>query len=936
MIGAFESMVRQHPDRTCFTYVDKEGEESSFSYRETRMISAAIARTFFEYGAKPGDAIVVDLPNTPEYVFLILAAAFGGYTLIALNNRLTASEKRSRIADVERKTNIKVVARIDMGNVSKLSEYVLISLSGEGTSGARFASHTEQTLLSLRMAASSARPRSPQALGRAAPGQEARRRASMARQDALEGVIHFAEHAARTFDSASRAIIMFTSGTTGCAKAVPLTWDNICCSARISNASLNCYGKGLWQATLPLYHIGGFQIVVRSLLNANGFILYGRFDADRVLKDAQRHGATHVSVVDKMLQDMIASPHADVLKCYEGILLGGGALNPQTLKRACGLGGRIYASYGMTETSSQIAHTLVTPQFKGGLRLLCGYEACIVDPNEEGFGRLAVKGPGLFKGYLNARATYTADNYFLTGDTAALWGDCLYIKERTKDMFVSGGENIYPAEIAKTLLDISQISDAHVFGAFDKVWGRRPVAFVERMQLACTTTQKECSNAAFALAVRKNLTQRLSKIYMPKHLFVLDEFPRTGIGKINREALERDYEQRIEVVKVILYRIRLPFKRPFKTPKGTLCDRESIIVEVVDGAGRTGIGECVAFSSDWYLPETLDEDEEALRNIFAPLVLHHAFLHPKDVSELFAVAPQAALFPMAAAALEPALWDLYGKIVGQPMWQLIGGVADDTLSATKNIARVPAAAVVGLESTEDTLQAVYQCVEEGYQRVKLKVVPDTMLERVSAVRRAFSGLVITLDANQSFTEHDMQKLRALDAYDIAWIEEPLDPNRSSPVTSGDIFERLARLQNVMNTPICLDESLVVPDDFARALSHPELRCYAIKIGKFGGVQPALTFMRQAHEQGIQMWMGGMYDTGVSKRLHAAFETLDFVQAPGDIGSTARYFPYEITDSVYVARQGMVTLNCAGHEYGLGCSLDHEVLSRVLLRRTTLE
>ena len=99
------------------------------------------------------------------------------------------------------------------------------------------------------------------------------------------------------------------------------------------------------------------------------------------------------------------------------------------------------------------------------MRLLPGYEAHIVDPGDDGFGRLAVKGPGLFGGYLNARAAYTVDGFFLTGDTAALYGGKLFVKERTEDMFVSGGENVYPAEIKEKLLRVAGVSDAHVFGA---------------------------------------------------------------------------------------------------------------------------------------------------------------------------------------------------------------------------------------------------------------------------------------------------------------------------------------------------------------------------------------------------------------------------------------------------------------------------------------
>ena len=109
---------------------------------------------------------------------------------------------------------------------------------------------------------------------------------------------------------------MFTSGTTGRAKAVSLTWGNICFASEASNRTLNRRGEGMWQAVLPLYHIGGFQVVVRSVLNGSPFVLYRRFDAVRLLSDAAKKGATHVSVVDKMLQDMVAADKPETLARY--------------------------------------------------------------------------------------------------------------------------------------------------------------------------------------------------------------------------------------------------------------------------------------------------------------------------------------------------------------------------------------------------------------------------------------------------------------------------------------------------------------------------------------------------------------------------------------------------------------------------------------------
>ncbi|WP_080800784.1 o-succinylbenzoate synthase [Arabiibacter massiliensis] len=933
MISAFESSVRQHPQRTCFTYVDEAGEERAYSYRETRMLSAALARLLQDRGVRPGDCVSVDLPNCAAYVFLVLAAAYGGFALVTLNNRLTSAEKYARLMEIERKPGMRVALRIDEGNVERFTDEAVALLSGEGGSddASRTSGRIRRTSFTARANAVTAAPRSTRALGRAGTGRASiRRRDEVARQDAVESVIHFAEHAAHVFDRASRAIVMFTSGTTGRAKAVALAWENLCSASEASNAVLNRRGEGLWQAALPLYHVGGLQVMLRSLLNDTPFLLYRRFDAVRVLADAARKGATHVSVVDKMLQDMLAASGdaaAEALRRYTCILLGGGATNPRTLERARAAGARVYASYGMTETSSQVAHAQVTPSFRGGLRLLPGYAAHIVDPGEDGFGRLAVKGPGLFDGYLNARAAFTVDGYFLTGDTAALFGGRLYVKERTEDMFVSGGENVYPAEIREKLLRVSGVADAHVFGAPDPVWGRRPVAFVERERADRQT------NRQLAASVRASLEPRLSKLYLPKHICVLDEFPRTGIGKVDRAALEQRYEQRIEVARVTLHRIKLPFVTPFRTPKGTLAQRESVIVEVTDRAGRTGLGECVAFSTDWYLPETLDQDVRVLRDVLAPLVTGEAFLHPREVSEAFAAVPEASAFPLACGALEPALWDLYGKIVKKPLWQLIGGTRRGGAQGAS--ASVPAGAVIGLGSVAETVAAARRCVESGYRRVKLKVAPGSALACARAVRATFPHLMITLDANQSFIERDAEELRALDACGIAWIEEPLDPRRPPAGAPSNLFSRLSRLQRTMKTPVCLDESIARPRDLSRALAYPELRCYAVKAAKFGGIQPTLDFLALARERGFDVWMGGMYDTGVSKRMHAAFETLEGVSAPGDIGATARYFSSDVTDPPHTAERGHVTLNRAGHEHGLGCDLNRSTLANVTVDRIVI-
>ena len=950
MIDVFESTARTFPDKVFLSFVDEDGGEVSYTYRQARLLSAAVARRLADKGVRRGDYVSVDLPNCPEYVFLALAAAYGSFSLVCLNHRLTATEKLTRLLELERE-GLRVACRVDAARATRLMDYAgaLLAVGEE---------HAEAV--------------ADDGLGPAAGGRR-RGRGSVimgARQDAIEDTVHFAEREAHLFDEAQKALVMFTSGTTGKPKAVALTWRQLVGASSASNRVLSQRGSGLWQGVLPLFHIGGFQVLVRSVLNRTPLRLYARFDAARVLRDAESRRVTHLSVVDKMLQDLLAADTRGALAGYRCILLGGGPLNSRTVGRALAAGARVYASYGMTETSSQIANTLVTDDFTGGLKLLPGYSARIVDADEAGFGRLAVRGPGVFSGYLNAHGAFTVDGYFLTGDTAALYQGAIYVRERTDDMFVSGGENVYPVEIADALRALPEVGDAYVFGVPDATWGRRPVALVERgaggagaaapaaSRLTGTRLPAPSGGAPVAdlgaaaqavegsaAGLRRALSGRLSRIYQPKHLCVVDELPRTQLGKIDRAAAEALYERRLEVSRVVLYHVRLPFKTPFRTAKATLTHRDLLIVEAIDHAGRTGLGECTAFSTDWYLPETLGEDARVLQRSLIPIVLAEAFLHPRDAADAFSALPEGAAHPMACSALEMALWDLYGKIEGRPLWQLIGaererltgGEAHGPSTALKSdvMAQVPAGAVVGLGTPAETVEAVRSCVDAGYCRVKIKVSPGQGLACVRAVREAFPSLIITLDANQSFGACDVDELRAYDGLGIGWIEEPLAIDRA--IGGCDrAFRRLASLQRTLATPICLDESFVNGEEALRALACPELRCITVKIGKFGGIQRALEFACRAQALGREVWMGGMYDTGISRRVHAAFQTLPGIIMPGDIGGTGRYYPVDVTTPAYGVDCGHITLNGAGRRMGIGCDLNREALAKVLVKRVVYD
>lgn len=897
MISHLAEMAHRGADKLFFC-VQQDARSIEYSFQRAHFAAAALARQLDRRGVKPGSTIACTMYNGAELVLLILAAAYGGFTLALLNPRLSSDERQLRLIELENATGDRGMDVLTDNVVNRLM------IDATGFDAAQFAYAADESAASLEF------------------------------ESALE---QYAQMREAAFDGAEAGVVMFTSGSSGTPKAAFLPWNCIMASADAANDALAFEGRGVWQMVLPMCHIGGFQIMVRSLLNGSSFIVYERYQPARILNDVLSFQVTHISVVDKILADLLEYDRDKVITQYACILLGGAALNDKTIRKALRAKATVYASYGMTETASLIATAPITRGFAGELHLLPGYQVRIMRPDEEGVGQLHVSGPGVFEGYLNARKASSADGYFVTGDRAKLDArGLLQVYARTEDLIISGGENIYPAEIRDVLVGIPGVKDAYVFGTADETWGYRPVAFVEADYSAKSVQQDHDSLGLsldetgirpascpqeFAHMIHRYLDQRMSNLHHPKHILVVDEFPLTVSGKVDRIALKQRYDKRIDIKSLTIYRVKQPFVHPVKTAKAVVDQRESFFVEVEDWAGRVGIAECVSFTTNWYLPETIEEDFVVVRDRIASVVMGERYLHPSEVSRSLATFPGLAAYPMAKAAVEPAVWDLYGKIAGKPLSKLIGGSDQE---------KILGGVVVGLGSSEEVRVAVDQAVAAGYTRVKLKVEPTTALECVSAVRQAHPDLTIMLDANQSFDESNLDVLCKLDALNIACIEEPLDPVYVPASGETDLFVRLSKLQESLTMPICLDESVVSAADMERAMAHDNLTCYALKIAKFGGIQPTLDFYQWVREAGKTAWMGGMFDTGVSKRMHAAFATLPGMDLPADVSDYSEYFLHDSAIPALELREGALLLNTSDHPAGLGCVLDKEHLQTILV------
>lgn len=323
--------------------------------------------------------------------------------------------------------------------------------------------------------------------------------------------------------------IMFTSGTTGRAKAVRQSYENhyesaIGCEQRFS------YGpESVWMNVNPIYHISGFSILMRSVIRGCTMILIEKFEPLNVWRELEEHEVTHVSMVPVMLGRMMEHEGRHNL---EGILLGGAGVTMDILNRALEKGFPVYNSFGMTETCSQIVS--IAPEDPKILKGTVGrpLDNISIKIDEENEDELLVKGPAVTTGYVNAELSLDG-GYFRTGDIGHIDDDgYLYILDRRSDLIISGGENIYPKEIEDAASAHASVRKSVVIKQKDPEWGEVPVLLVEL----------EEGSGLDRRAVMTVLEQRLARYKLPKEIHETKEVIMTSTGKVsrvkNREAFE--------------------------------------------------------------------------------------------------------------------------------------------------------------------------------------------------------------------------------------------------------------------------------------------------------------------------------------------------------------------------------------------------------------
>lgn len=329
--------------------------------------------------------------------------------------------------------------------------------------------------------------------------------------------------------------IMYTSGTTGFPKGVRQTVKNHVCVATSSLYNTGLVEQDSWICTVPLFHISGFSMFVKCLLHGVRLDLYRKFDEEAVCDQLIEGSAVRMSVVAVTLQRILSELEKRgqrVSPKFLTMLVGGGPVPESYLKRAIDCGIQISQTYGMTETSSQT----VTLASEDALRKLGSagkplfFNQLRIDgaqqPRE--IGEICIKSDQVTPGYVGRfeGKSSTVEGWLHTGDLGYVDEEgYLFVVDRRSDLIISGGENIYPAEIENVLASHADIQEVGVCGVTSDEWGQVPAAFiVPKETIDCEEVKQFCA-------------ERLARYKVPKHFYIVEKLPRNGSKKLMRRKL---------------------------------------------------------------------------------------------------------------------------------------------------------------------------------------------------------------------------------------------------------------------------------------------------------------------------------------------------------------------------------------------------------------
>lgn len=341
----------------------------------------------------------------------------------------------------------------------------------------------------------------------------------------------------------------------------------------------------------------------------------------------------------------------------------------------------------------------------------------------------------------------------------------------------------------------------------------------------------------------------------------------------------------MQIKKVVLRKMKMEMKVPFETSFGVTTSKQFIMVEL-HTKEHIGYGDCSAFAAPWYNEETTETAWHMLQDYLVPILYSNDEIsHPEQIQKQMEWIRRNK---MAKASIDCALWDLYAKERNISVAKALGGTRHEIETGIS----------LGIQkSPEDLVRVVEKYMGEGYRRVKIKIKPGKDLQYLSAVRKEFGDIMLMADANSAYTLNDLELFKELDKLNLLMIEQPL--------AHDDIVDH-RKLQSMMKTRICLDESIHSVEDARKAIELGSTKTINIKVARVGGLTEAKKIHDLCQIHDIPVWCGGMLDTGIARAHNIAVASLPNYQFPGDVPASDRYWEHDLlTPSVIIDKNAMI-------------------------------
>ena len=322
-----------------------------------------------------------------------------------------------------------------------------------------------------------------------------------------------------------------------------------------------------------------------------------------------------------------------------------------------------------------------------------------------------------------------------------------------------------------------------------------------------------------------------------------------------------------------VYYVAMPLIYPWRTAYGEDRDIHSVLVKLTSGEWEAW-SESTPFFAPTYLTESAGSAFYHVTEVFGPHVVGREYDTAADLNARLDVFKGNSF---AKAAIEIGWWTLESKISGTPLHRLLGGQTRE----------VVAGADFGIQDSFDMLLGnIQQAVDAGFPRIKLKVAKGWDLDMLQVVRQTFPDFTFHIDCNSGYTLADLSFFKAIDGLGLAFIEQPLD--------FADVLDH-AELARQLETPICLDETIVSVRAAQQAIQVGACQYINIKPGRIGGLSNALAVHDLARDAGIPVWIGGMLESAVGSAICVELATLDNFTYPGDLFPSSRFYTRDLAE-----------------------------------------